>query len=754
MKKLLASLLFLLMPLLLTGTSIAQAEEEPLPPSEAFQASASVKDSSTLTITWKVADKYYLYHKKFKFRSDTSGVTLGTPVIPAGHVKQDPYFGQVETHRKSISIDLPYSNKDGAKSLNLTLGSQGCADLGICYPPYEQKLTIALPAIAKKAEALKAVNKLGTNLGLEEEEFLEPDKAFTLTTRKQGNTLIAQWKIADGYYMYKNKFKFRLINAPADITLGKVELPEGEKKHDEYFGDIIVYHHNVTATIPINGNLQGKNFQLELVFQGCADAGLCYPPIFKKVNFGSIAAAGNTQTGKTATTPATNTPENKPPATEQDKLVDLLKVGNTWLIIGLFFLAGLGLSLTPCVFPMIPILAGIIVGQGKNVTTRKAFILSLTYVLAMAVTYTIAGILAGKFGTNLTAMFQNPWILSSFAAIFVILSLSMFGYFDIQMPSVFQSRLTSLSNKQQGGSLVGVAVMGFLSALIVGPCVAAPLAGALIFIGQTGDAVLGGTALFALSIGMGVPLLLIGTSGGKILPRAGAWMDNVKGVFGVLLLAVAIWMLSRILPGQITMLLWAALLIISSVYMRALDPLKEGVSGLGKFAKGLGVLSLIYGIILFIGAMTGHEDPMEPMSHFGKSSNVSGTPAPGNQQHELVFKRIKSLEDLQREVKAASKQGKTVMLDFYADWCVSCKEYEKYVFTDSKVIGALKNSVLLQADVTANDDIDKALMKHYKLIGPPTLLLFDKNGDELKNFRIIGYMDAEKFHTHIQQAFK
>ena len=435
---------------------------------------------------------------------------------------------------------------------------------------------------------------------------------------------------------------------------------------------------------------------------------------------------------------------------EQDQIAASLASGNTLLTILTFFGFGLLLAFTPCVFPMIPILSSIIVGQGEKITTRKAFAMSLTYVLAMALTYTVAGVIAGWFGENLQAAFQNPWILGSFAAVFIALSLSMFGFYELQMPSALQSRLTEISNRQQGGTLLGVAVMGFLSALIVGPCVAAPLAGALIYIGQTGDAVLGGAALFALSLGMGAPLIAIGTSAGKLLPRAGGWMDAIKAVFGVLLLAVAIWMLERVVPPAVTMLLWGLLLIISAIYMKALDPLAPECSGWQKLWKGLGVVLLVIGSLQLIGAAAGGRDYLQPLK--GLQLGMGGGVA-GSEQH-VTFKRIKTVADLERELADASNQGKMVMLDFYADWCIYCKDYEKYVFTDPRVQAELNKLVLLQADVTANDDEDKALLKHVKVTAPPAILFFDKQSSEMRGYRIVGLMNADEFLAHVNQAMQ
>jgi len=448
-------------------------------------------------------------------------------------------------------------------------------------------------------------------------------------------------------------------------------------------------------------------------------------------------------------TPTNDSSLHHPPLlSEQDSIAKRLSEGNLFATLLAFFGFGLLLAFTPCVFPMIPILSSIIVGQGDNMTTRRGFVLSLVYVLAMAATYTLAGIFAGLFGENLQSAFQNPWILSTFTAVFVLLALSMFGFYDLQMPAFIQGRLTEISNRQKGGNLGGVAVMGFLSALIVGPCVAAPLAGALIYIGQTGDAVLGGLALFALSLGMGAPLIAIGTGAGKLLPRAGRWMDAIKAVFGVLLLAVAIWMLERILPAYVTLALWAALLILSSVYLRALDALPVEASGWARLWKGLGVVSLVYGVLLLIGAASGARDPLQPLQGI-LATGHTGT-ATAIQEAHLPFKRIKNLADLDRELAAAHTQGRPVMVDFYADWCVSCKEMEKYTFTDPKVHQALSNYVLLQADVTANDDADKALMKRFNLIGPPSILFFDSQGKEHKELALVGFKPAEAFVKHVK----
>ena len=433
------------------------------------------------------------------------------------------------------------------------------------------------------------------------------------------------------------------------------------------------------------------------------------------------------------------------PLTEQDRLARLL-TGSPAAAIFAFFVAGLLLAFTPCVFPMVPILSGIIVGQGDRLKTMRAFWLSLVYVLAMAVTYTVAGVLAGLFGQNLQAVFQNPWIISAFVVVFILLALSMFGFYDLQVPSRLQTRLTEASNRQQGGGFWGVAVMGFLSALIVGPCVAPPLMAALIVIGSSGDALLGGSALFALSMGMGVPLILFGVSAGKLVPRAGPWMDAVKAVFGVGLLALAIWMLERILPGGLIMLVWGALAIACGIYLGALERIEPGSSGWKKLWKSLGVLLLVLGILELVGAAAGGDYWLRPLE------GVGGPARPAAVAHETEFVRIKSLGDLAGELERAAGAGQGAMFDFYADWCVECKRMERNTFPDPRVSGLMEGMRLLQADVTANDATDQELMRAFDIIGPPAILFFDRSGDEMKAYRLVGYFDPEEFSAHLERV--
>ncbi len=580
-----------------------------------------------------------------------------------------------------------------------------------------------------------------------QDDILDPDDAFKISHDSQPGQFKASWVIADGHYLYREKM--HITTDDAAISARPLVMPAGEAKDDPVFNKTLyVFHHSAEAVLPYQYSYDGdKDVTFKVKYQGCSEiSGICYPPQTKKftVKLSPISAAQ----AAAAENAATAQSSAEEPVSEQDEIANALRSGNTWLTLLIFFGAGLLLAFTPCVFPMIPILSGIIVGQGEDISTRKAFYLSLVYVLAMALTYTVVGILVGLSGENIQAWFQNPWIIGSFAIIFVGLSFSMFGFYDLQMPASFQSKLANISNSQQGGNIVGVAIMGFLSALIVGPCVTAPLVGALIYIAETGDAVLGGMALFSLSMGMGAPLLLIGASAGKFLPRAGMWMDAVKAVFGVLLLGLAIWLLERVAPVAFTMSLWAALIIVSAIYMGAVDSLGEGSSGWKKLWKGLGVLLLIYGIIIVIGLAGGNRNLFQPLKGLGGSSGAV------TQAEHLSFKQIKGVEGLNAELASAKAAGKTVMLDFYADWCVSCKEMEAFTFTDPAVQKALENVVLLQADVTPNDDKDTELYKHFGIIGPPSIMFFDAEGNERKNYRVVGYMPAEQFSQQVTRALK
>lgn len=741
------------------------AEPELLKVEDAFRLTTTLAGSDTVSAEWIIAEGYYLYRDRIKFKSETPGVSLGSPVLPPGKVKHDEFFGEVETYRQAVAAQVPLIAEGGAMPAEIQLSAtyQGCADVGVCYPPHTQKLTLAAAPPAADATSFPPtqadagggfLSNLGEKLGLKRKrqtEFPPADKVFIPSlTALDGNTILARWDIADGYYLYRDKFAFAAV-PNSGVTLGAPQSPAGEFKADETFGRMEVYHRDVEIRVPVNRTTsEAVTFDVEVKYQGCADAGFCYPPEKKLLPVSLPAVLATTASATAAGGSSSGT---RGYISEQDQFAQRLQNDNLFLTLAAFFGVGLLLAFTPCVFPMIPILSSIVAGQGVQTTTRKALSLSLAYVFAMALTYTIAGVIAGLTGANLQAAFQDPWIVGAFSLVFVALALSMFGFYELQVPSVLQSKLTTLSNQQQGGTLAGAAIMGFLSALIVGPCVAAPLAGALIYISQSGDAVIGGLALFSLSMGMGTPLLLIGTSAGKLLPRVGNWMNTVKATFGVMLLALAVWMLGRVIPAQVSMLLWAVLAIVVAVYLGALRRVGPDASGWQKLWQGMGLVSLVYGVILMLGVASGGADPLSPLNHFAGSSGGSAANASVTESgNHLQFTRVKGLDGLQRELAAASRRGQPVLLDFYADWCVSCKEMERFTFSDSRVQAALANTHLIQADVTDNDDADQALLKHVGIVGPPAILFFDAQGSEQRQFRVVGFMKPDEFLEVTQLA--
>ena len=595
----------------------------------------------------------------------------------------------------------------------------------------------------------------------QDDEFLPGDEAFKLAVQREPTGAVtARLEPAAGYYFYRDRIHFTAKGPEGDILLSTT-LPRGEIKTDPSFGDVEIYHHAIEVQIATRDKSQDlAHAELTATYQGCSERGLCYPPITKTIAFAdsdkvgiqptaAVAPTGSGSTNSLVRAVSSNTPESGVAPTENEtaQIAGIFQSGNFWLILASFFGFGLLLALTPCVFPMIPILSGIIVGQGENIGKSRAFTLSCAYVLGMAITYSAAGVAAGLSGKLLSNALQNGWVLGGFALVFVALSLSMFGFYEIQMPSFLQGKVSDVSNKIKGGNLAGVFAMGAFSALIVGPCVAPPLAGALLYISQTNNVVLGGVGLFAMALGMGAPLLLIGTSAGALLPRAGGWMNAVKKVFGVMLLGIAIWLVSPVIPALATMLLLAALLVVSAIFLSAIDPLPGNAGGFLRLGKGVGVLSLLAGSALFIGALSGSRDILQPL---GGLRDVAGAAAPGVPMTQVKFERVADIQELERRLTAA--QGKPVVLDFYADWCVSCKEMEHNTFSDGRVQARLKNAVLLQADVTANKKEHEALLKRFNLFGPPGIVFFDGKGGEVKSAQVIGYQEPSKFLATLQRV--
>ena len=805
MRHLLACFLALLA---FAGPAHAQSADDLLPVEQAFKLTANLAEPGRIALHWDIAPDYYLYRSRIKAKTTQTGVTLGDLTLPSGIRQHDEFFGDVEIYHRSLDATLPYTWTDAAaKTLTVTITAQGCheVDPKICYPPHPTTVTLDVPAasaapagstqqatpsppnspgpqaqpsgVPQRADQRSAnapphplegegfnsatpapsaaplINlggALGGGLNRGPGEPLPPEQAFVFEAIAQSPTsLLARWTMPKGYYLYRDKSVLR-VGDGAGVSLGAPSWPPGVEHRDEHFGTVQVFFNEVELPLTLlreNGAPQTVTLHAE--YQGCQDDGICYPVIQRDLAIALPAAtAEQLAAARAAFIPATNTATTASVAgndqSEEQILAENLS-GQRLLTLLSFFGFGLLLAFTPCVFPMIPILSGIIAGAGENVSTRRAFVLSVVYVLATCVVFTIAGVVAGLAGANLQAAFQKPWILISFAAVFVLLSLSMFGFYELQLPASWQNRLAGLSNRQKSGSLTGVAVMGVLSALIVGPCVAPPLAAAVLYISQTRDPVFGGLALFVLSAGMGAPLVVFGTAAGKLLPRAGAWMNAVKAVFGVLFLALAIWMLSRILDGVWVMLMSGALMIAAAVYLGALERLAEGASGWRKLWKAFGVILLLLGATQLIGAAAGGNDITRPLATLGGGGGGSvANTGP-------VFQTIKSSADLDRELAAAASRNQRVMLDFYADWCVSCKEMDAFTFTSPEVHTALDGVLLLKADVTANDASDQELLKRFQLFGPPAILFF-ADGAELRAQRLIGFEKSAAFVDRVARA--
>lgn len=565
------------------------------------------------------------------------------------------------------------------------------------------------------------------------QELLPPEVAFKFSARAlDASTLEVRYQIADGYYLYRDKFKFTA--EPETVKLGAAQFPQGDIHNDEFFGKVETYRKELRIRLPLTHDAATNKLKLAVTSQGCADVGVCYVPQQQTAEI-ELPAAGS---ASAAPVPASGAGSV---INDEARFERLLATGSLWLIAAAFFGAGILLTFTPCVLPMIPILSGIIVGEGRNATRTRAFTLSFAYVMGMSVTYTGIGVGAALSGNLLSAALQNPWVLSTFAAVFVLLSLSMFGFYELQLPSGFHAKITETSNRLKGGHLGAVVLMGIFSAAIVSPCVAAPLAGALLYISQTRDVVLGGTALFAMSIGMGVPLILVGVFEGAFLPKSGHWMRSVKHFFGVLLLAVAIWIVSPVLSAAVQMFAWAALLIGSAMVLRAIDPLPPEAGTAARLWKGAGFLALLAGAALAIGAFAGSRDVLRPLAGLAGGGERS---AP-----EVRFMPVRNLAELEAKLQAP---GKPAMLDFYADWCVSCKEMEAFTFSDARVKAKMEQMHLLRADVTDNSPEDKALLKRFSLFGPPGIIFFDRQGREIQGLRVIGYQTADVFLTTLNRA--
>ncbi len=597
--------------LLGAGSALAQ-DDEPLPPQKVFVYTTAA-DAQKIYLRFAILDGYYLYRARFGFASATDGVTLREAEFPKGETHTDEYFGSQEIYRGKFEIAIPYQRSAAADTLAMSLKLQGCADHGICYIPQNWTTKIKLPAASVAARApdpfAPPVRKpfAASQVVAANDELLPVDQAFVLNARfDKPNELTVGWQIAPGHYLYRDKLSFR---AEGKIDLGRASLPKGKPHKDENFGDVEVYYDYVEAKIPFaRASPNALDVVLTAGFQGCRENSVCYPPSEQTMAL-VLPATSEFPADAGSSTPAAAAG----PVSEQDQWSARIVGGSFWAMIGWFYVGGLLLAFTPCVLPMVPILSSIIAGQGGTVSTARGFLLSLSYVLGMALTYTTAGAVAAVLGSQVQAIFQKPLIITLFAGVFVLLSLGMFGLYELQMPTAIQTRLANLANKQQGGTFIGTALMGALTSLIVTTCVAPPLVGALAVIGQKGDVARGATALFAMSMGMGSPLLLVGASAGQLLPKVGPWMNHVKAAFGVLMIGMAIWMMQRVLPGAVTLALWAVLVFLTGVFLGAFDALPGSPPASRRLAKGVGMLACLYGALLLIGATLGGEDPLRPI---------------------------------------------------------------------------------------------------------------------------------------------
>ncbi|MGH8127051.1 MAG: protein-disulfide reductase DsbD [Gammaproteobacteria bacterium] len=568
--------------------------------------------------------------------------------------------------------------------------------------------------------------------------FLPPDQAFHLTSRGVSGGVELHWQIADGYYLYQRQFKFK---AQAGV-LGRVDFPSGTVKQDPNFGRVTVFHHQLTLKVPVTRLPTSGPVRLAVTYQGCAEAGLCYAPITRQVTVTVPSAAG-------AASASTSGGSAAPAQSEQGRLAHLVQQSNPVWFVLVFFGLGVLLAFTPCVLPMIPILAGIIGGERERLSVRRGLGLSLVYVLAMALVYTALGVAAGFAGTGLQGFFEAPWIIALFAFIFVLLAGSLFGFYELRLPAAFTDRVAAISGHQRGGTWIGAVIMGTLSALIVSPCVAAPLAGALIVIGQAGEPARGGVALFALALGMGAPLVVYGTLAGRFLPRAGGWMSAVQRLLGVVMLAYAVWLLSRVIPPPVTLALYGLVGIVAAIFLGAFDHLLPETGSGPRLGKSVGLAAFAWALVLLVGAAAGGRDPLSPLANLSLSGTSIASPQSGVL---LVYRQVRSVAELQSALAVAAAAQRPVMVDFYADWCTSCLEMEHTTFRNQAVHAALARMQVLRVDVTADTPNDRALLKDFGLYGPPAYLFYDAQGKRLKADTVVGYLGVQSFLTHLHHV--
>ncbi|MDJ0908511.1 MAG: protein-disulfide reductase DsbD [Woeseiaceae bacterium] len=727
----------------------------------------------TLEIEWFFDEGAHFWGETVEFSVSDPSVTLLGGVVP-----DDAGTGLV--FAESFTT-IPYSIEgDRPESIVVTIKASGATPDGEEFTDAVWMETVQLRASATETRPLD-FNALTNSSSTDDREFPPPEEVFFPDVQPlDGNTVEIIFRVEPGFYLYRHRMSVRALSDT--VLVERMILPEGKLKTDEFFGEQEVYYDELVGRVALlRTDGAATDVDIEIGYQGCADAGLCYLPLTEVITVSlpetrAIADVTIPDEPQPTYNPAgaetvSGAPDaaitTQPRVSEQSRLAAIITDAPLWVAIGLFFVAGLGLAFTPCVLPMIPILSGIIAGAGDNVTSTRGFMLAFIYVLGMSLVYTLIGVIAGFAGEGMGAVLQQPVILSLFAILFVLLALAMFGVYDLQMPSSVQSKIATISGNQESGTTVGAFIMGALSAIVVTACVAPAIVAAVAVIADAGAtsgltkaeaAFRGGVALFSMSWGMGAPLLLVGVAGGRLLPKAGPWMVAVKSSFGFLFLGLAVWMLSRFVDGTITMTLWATLVFIGGVFMGGLTSLTSESSVAQKLGKGFGVLAILYGLILFLGALTGGTNPLKPLATVSFGGGGAGIAAEHEEEH-LEFVYIKTVDDFERELAAANAAGKTVMLDFYADWCVSCIEMENYTFVTDEVQSALSNTVPLQADVTRNDAEDKALIGHFleaygeRVFGPPTILFFDTDGQRRPGYTVVGFMNSEEFSAHVREAF-
>lgn len=723
----------LLLSLLLSSGLAAAEEQDIVKPEVAFRYAVKA-GAKELLVTWTIEPAHYLYRERMSFESGSPKVRLGPAYMPSGIPHEDEFFGAMEIYRDSAVIRLPLAERPPAATpMKLVIRSQGCADIGLCYPPQTWTTRVSLPS--SSASSLDKLLGGDAANGLKDQPLPVAEAFRWQAEAVDPFTVRVTWSITPGYYLYRHTLS--ATSGSTVVRAGPPSLPPGTAKWDEEYGDTKVFYDGVAMDVPLTrASPAAVSLPLTIRYQGCKEDSICYPP--QQVTTTLELPAADAASASAAAPPQ---------ASEQDRLFALIRDGNLLLVMLVFAGLGLLLSFTPCCLPMYPILSGIIVGQGGNVSDVRAFSLALSYVLGMALTYTIIGAVFAAAGSQVQAVFQNTWVIVGVAALFVALALSMFGLYDLQVPASWQTRLNRLSGDQRSGNLAGAAVMGMISAAVVTTCVTPPLVAALMVIAKTGDVVRGALALFALAIGMGIPLLAIGASAGRLMPRAGPWMVTVKTAFGLMMLGLAVWMLDRLWPGTVTLVLWAILLVVGGVFLGAFAPLGDRPGAARKLSKAFGIVTLLYGAALLIGALAGNEDPLRPLQFGGRGAAMA------SDEQRLPFTRIKTVTDLEREVERAVASGRGLMLDFYADWCASCKEMEKLTFPDPAVRAALGDAIALQADVTAVDEDDQQLLKRFGIIGPPTIVFFLPDGTEQEAWRVVGFKSAVDFAAHVHSVF-